>query len=242
MSSNISIITTTGALATGNEDDDLVYQNEVNVYGKPGASIICDVSYYASIYQNGFYQPSPYNTVLKLDEKTGLASSRFQVRFKPPKQASQTMQLTTVEVSAYDMSDPEDIATQSPSFESGIHISDVQYIDGYNLIYGAPADDYTPCAVTIFVSDDAPNDSIQTICMSIDPESAASIVGADPNSGDKRKTVTLTKSEIRFELLSKVPGQNVARVFFPNSTNGDALIFGKGPIPPITFSHLPQKV
>lgn len=242
MSSNVSIIATNGARISYSDDDDLVYQNEVNVYGKPGASMICDVSFYASIYHDGIYQPSPYTTVLKLDEETGVASSRFQVRFTPPQQASQTMQLTTVEVSAYDMSDPEDTATQSPSFESGNRTCDVHYIDGYNLIYGAPADGYTPCTVTIFISDDVPNDSIQTICMSIDPESAASIVGADPNSGDKRKTVTLTKSEIRFELLSKVPGQNVARVFFPNSTYGDAIIFGKGPIPPITFSHLPQKV
>ncbi|MDR6433178.1 hypothetical protein [Brucella pseudogrignonensis] len=242
MSGDISIITTTGALTTYNKDDDVLYLNEVNVYGKPGAKITCDVSLYGSIYTNGTYQPSPYSPVLTLNETTGLASIRFQVRFTPPKSASQTMQLTTVTVTAREYGVPENSASQSPSFDSAIRLCDVRYIDGYNLVYGAPADGYTPCTLIVFISDDLPKDGNQKICMIIDSDSEAIIIGADPGSGNQRKTYTITTSPIRFDIVSKVPGQNRATVVLLNSPSGGALVFGDDINPPITFSHLPQKV
>jgi hypothetical protein len=242
MSSNVSIITTNGALVNYQNEEELTFENQVNVYGRPGASVNCDVGLYGSIHHNGVYQPLPFKTILKTDETTGLASSCFQIRFTPPQTSSRTMQLTTLNVTAYDISDTGETASGSPSFDNGNRCCDAHYIDSYNLIYGAPCDGITPCTLTIFVSDEVEDDKITKVCMQLDADSKAVILGGDDDCNGRRKTVEITKSEISFKIVSTEHGATRATIFMPNSTYGDALILGDGTNPPLFFVSLPPKI
>ncbi|MCL7999663.1 hypothetical protein M8994_15560 [Brucella sp. 21LCYQ03] len=244
MSSKISMIATNGARITyGDGDDDHVFENDVIVYGPGGTYLSCDVSPYASIYYNNVYQPTPYNVTLRNDEITGLSYSKFKVRFTPPQQAREAMQLTIVNVSAFDTSAPDEEVTKSPSFESNNRACDVHYIDGYNLISGAPADGTTSCKLTIFISDEAAQDGIKQIMLTLDENSKASIVGSEITSHGKQKIANIPKTNmVRFDIVSRAPDHYMATLNVVDSSYNDTLIIGDGQNPPFAFVALPPKV